>query len=263
MDINSGLICLPPRPFTIGRDEDVDLTVADNSVSRMHAAIEATPLGYVVSDLGSTNGTYVNEQRVLSRILAAGDRVRTGKHIFKFLSSDDVEAQYHEAIYSMMTLDGLTGAYNKRYLMDVLNREIERSQRHGRPLSLVMMDIDHFKSINDKYGHLAGDEVLQEFCRRIQEILRMDEVFARFGGEEFSLVMGEAMLSAAKKTAERCRELIEAETFKTSCGPIAVTASFGVAQLMGTTAGSAEALIGDADAKLYVAKASGRNQVCG
>jgi len=237
--------------------------VNDNSVSRMHAAIEPTPLGYVVSDLGSTNGTYVNEQRITTQLLAAGDRVRTGNHIFKFLSADHVEAQYHETIYSMMTRDGLTGAYNKRYLMDVLTREIERSQRHQRPLSLVMMDIDHFKSINDKNGHLAGDEVLQEFCRRIMEILRMDEVFARYGGEEFSLVMGEARLSGAATTADRCRRLIEETPFNTSAGVIRATASFGVAQVCGAGAVTPEELIAAADAKLYEAKHSGRNQVCG
>jgi len=261
LDINSGLLTLPSRPFIIGRDEEVDLKVNDCSVSRAHAVIEPTPLGFIVTDLGSTNGTYVNEQRVLSQLLAAGDRLRTGKHIFKFLSSDDVESQYHETIYSMMTRDGLTGAYNKRYLMDVLSREIERSQRHQRPLSMMMIDIDHFKIVNDSYGHLAGDEVLQELCRRVMQILRKDEVFARFGGEEFSLVMGEAVLDAAEQTAERCRALIENEPFHTSAGPVAITASFGVAQL-GSSDTSAVQLLAAADAKLFEAKKDGRNCVC-
>jgi diguanylate cyclase (GGDEF)-like protein len=258
LEIDAGIVHIPTSEFTIGRDTSCDLQLNDDSVSRSHAAIERREPGYYLTDLDSTNGVYVNDRAIDQCELRAGDRLRFGNHIFKFL--DHIEAQYHETAYAMMTRDGLTGAYNKRYFMEVLNRHEQRCRRRRLPMSLVLIDIDHFKQVNDTYGHLAGDEVLQELSSRVQQITREDEVFARFGGEEFALLICDGNLREAVQLAERCHSLVRSTPFETSAGTIPVTVSGGVAEY--DMASPASEFIERADQKLYKAKKSGRNQIC-
>ncbi|MFO0944384.1 MAG: GGDEF domain-containing protein [Planctomycetota bacterium] len=259
---NQGLIDLPHSRYLIGRDAECDLTVDDSSVSRRHASIDPVDGEYLLSDLSSTNGTFVNEDRVTTRVLANGDFLRVGSHIFKFLESDNIEAQYHETIYSMMTTDGLTGARNKRYLLEAFDRELARAHRRARPLALAMIDIDHFKSINDTHGHLTGDAILREVCDRIRKEVRSDEIFARFGGEEFVVLMPEASLEEAVVFANRLRARIADQPFRVHEKEIPVTISIGVAITQGDRSVFAEDLIAAADEKLYEAKNTGRNRVC-
>lgn len=259
---NQGLIDLPHGRYVIGRDIECDLTVDDSSVSRRHASIEPADHEFLLSDLSSTNGTFVNEQRLNTRVLANGDFIRVGSHIFKFLESDNIETQYHETIYSMMTTDGLTGARNKRYLLESFDREIARSTRRKRPLSLAMIDIDHFKVINDTHGHLAGDAILREVCARIRKEVRSDEIFARFGGEEFVVLMPEATLEEASVFANRLRAGVADEPFRIHDQVIPVTISIGVAFTDGLSSITSQDLIAAADEKLYQAKNAGRNRVC-
>lgn len=261
MDLDNNMIRLSQASMLIGRDPNCDLFLDDTSISRRHAEIRNTDNGFVLVDHRSTNGTFVDDLRVTEQKLENGARVRFGSHIFKFLANDCIEAQYHETVYSMMTRDGLTGAYNKRYLLELLQREFDRAHRYERPLSIVMMDIDFFKQVNDTYGHLAGDEVLQEFARRGQEVFRTEHVFARYGGEEFSLLMSEAPLKFAVKAAERFREAIAETPFETSAGPLPVTVSLGVAQLDPLRDTAFNQLLSRADDHLYHAKKNGRNQV--
>ena len=169
-----------------------------------HAVLESVRGEFVLTDLDSTNGTYVNDQRIDARQLNPGDRLRFGNQIFKFLSADRIEAEYHETVYDIMTTDGMTQAHSKRYLMEVVERELHRTQRTHRPLSLLMIDVDRFKDINDTFGHLTGDEVLIELCRRATGQLRRDEVLARYGGEEFVLVMADTPLSRPMKRPNGC-----------------------------------------------------------
>jgi diguanylate cyclase (GGDEF)-like protein len=247
--------------LVIGRDEACDLVVEHELIAPRHAVIEMHADACVVTDLHSQSGTYVNDVRVASAVLQTGDCLRVGNHVFRFLGPDHIEAQYHETAYSMMTRDGLTGAYNRRYLMDVLARELERTRRCRRPLALLLADIDHFKAINDTYGHFVGDEVLCEFCRRTTALLRPDDVFARCGGEEFALVMWELTMEMAIAAADRVRRAIQDQRFDTDGGSIQVTASFGVAVTDGA-GGTAESLLQLADDRLYRAKLAGRNRVC-
>ena len=256
-----GLIALGDGPLLVGRDAKCDLVLADDSLSRRHAKIEKRDGRFYVTDLDSTNGTYVNNERTAEAVLQAGDHIRLGNQIFKFLSADNVEAQYHEAVFQMMTTDGLTGAYNKRYLVDVLARELLSSQRHARSLSLMMIDIDRFKKINDRYGHLAGDEVLQQLCDRARRVLRRQEVLARYGGEEFAVVMTDTPLAEAAQVAERLRAAVAGEPFATAEAAIEVTVSIGIADTRGEDHLSPIHLIQQADQKLYEAKRSGRNRV--
>lgn len=216
----------------------------------------------MLADMGSTNGTHVNDTRIDRRLLEGGDLIRIGSHILKFLSSDHIEAQYHETIYSMMITDGLTGANNKRYLLDSLEREMVRSYRHGRPVSLVMFDVDFFKTVNDSYGHLAGDAVLREISLRVRENVRKDEIFARYGGEEFMVLLPESTLEDARAFAERVRSLVADQPVNVDGTEIPVTISLGIAHVSGHSDLLPDDLIAEADRNLYEAKRQGRNRVC-
>lgn len=251
------------EPILVGRDASCSLPLHDDSVSRRHAMIESLGHLHVVTDLGSTNGTYVNETSVTKpQILQAGDRVRFGNQIFKYLSADKIEAQYHEVIFKLMTTDGLTSVHNKRYFLETLDREVEQSRRAASPLCVVMMDLDRFKSVNDMYGHLAGDTVLVEFARRVKSVLRSGDLLARYGGEEFALLMTRTTLVDAVQVAERIRQATAEAPVRFEADVIPVTVSLGISCFFGQKSWDPLQLVARADEQLYVAKRSGRNQCC-
>ncbi len=253
---------LDESPTRIGRGTDNTIVLDSDSVSRRHAHFEARGKGWIVADDGSTNGTYCNDEQVLRElVLRNGDRVKIGSTIFKFLSGADVEAQYHEEIYRLTIIDGLTQVHNKRYLYEALERELIRGRRHNRNLAVLMFDIDHFKRINDLHGHLAGDFVLKELARIVQSRIRRDEVFARYGGEEFCIILPETMLEGAVELGERLRQQIQDHTFVFQQDKIKVTISVGAAVLTDEDRNAGE-LLKRADERLYQAKNSGRNRVC-
>lgn len=249
--------------YVVGRDASADLVIPRSTISRQHSRLmKREGSGWWVEDLGSTNGTFVNESRVSEeRRLADGDQIRFGDTIFKFLSGSNVEAAYHEEIYRMTIVDGLTGVYNKRYFLDFLEREMARSHRHGQPLSLVMFDIDHFKQINDNRGHLAGDAVLKELCARIKVRIRREDLFARYGGEEFAAILTSTPLDGGVSFAEHVRLLVAQQPFRFDNQVIPVTVSLGVASTAGESGLEPQELIRRADENLYAAKHGGRNQV--
>lgn len=242
---------------SIGRGGDNTLVMDSDSVSRKHAAIRPITDGWLIEDLESTNGTYVNDTLVGSHLLQKGDQVKIGDTILKYLSGSDMETQYHETIYRMTIEDGLTGIHNKRYLLETLDREIPRARRHERPLTFLMFDIDKFKSINDTFGHLAGDYVLREVARIAKARRRLDDVVGRYGGEEFAVLLPETDELGGAQVADDIRKRIEAHAFTFENERIAVTASFGVAQLADER--DVLGLIKDADDQLYRAKREGRN----
>ena len=211
---------------TIGRDAGATIVVDAASVSRTHVRIEPRGRDHALVDLQSTNGTFLNDRLVSEQTLRDGDRFKVGPAIFKFFAGGDVEAQYHEEIYSLMVTDALTQASTKRFFLETLEREIVRAQRHGRPLSLVMFDIDHFKKINDTHSHLAGDEVLRDLGATIRAQVRAEECFARYGGEEFALVLPEATREGAVTVAEKFRAAIESHrfTFEGTVIPVTILA---------------------------------------
>lgn len=260
-DVIDGMLKLGRESVVLGRDPSCDLCLPDGSVSRRHAELRRVGDAFEIADLGSTNGTLVNGECVQSKQLQTGDCVKLGSFLFKFLAADSIETAYHETVYSALTLDALTGAFNKSYLLDNLRREIAGASRHGRPLAVVMTDIDRFKSVNDTYGHLVGDEVLREFGKRVAEVCRDGDLFARYGGEEFCLMLPDTDAEEAAEVAERCRSVIAREPFATASGPLEVTASFGVEVHSGLGRSTPDGLIGAADERLYAAKQAGRNQV--
>lgn len=247
------------EPISIGRGSDNTMVLESDSVSRKHAVIRAVGETFLIEDLESTNGTYVNDALVRNHVLKKGDQIKIGDTILKFLSGSDMETQYHETIYRMTIEDGLTGVHNKRYLLETMDREIPRARRHERPLALVMFDIDKFKSINDTYGHLAGDYVLREVARIAKVRLRPDDVVGRYGGEEFGLVLPETDEHGGVRVAEELRQRIELHPFVFDNERIRVTASFGVSQCADD--GNVESFVRDADEQLYRAKREGRNCV--
>src|SRR5690606_3188696 len=215
---------------------------------------------WLAIDDKSTNGTYVNEHQVPEAELRTNDRIKVGPTIFKYLSGADAEAKYHETIYKMTIVDGLTQIHNKRYLMETLEREIPRARRHMRPLAVVMFDIDHFKHINDNFGHLAGDFVLKELAHLVKSRLRPDDIIGRYGGEEFCAVLPETALAGAGSIAEDLRRRVEERQFTFEGETMPVTVSLGCSELGGDM--DVLLLVKCADERLYDAKRSGRNRVC-
>ena len=253
---------LSRNEITLGRGADCDIQVDRDSVSRRHARVFRTGENWSVEDLQSTNGSYVNDVPVTKSVLKDGDFVKIGAAIFKFLVGSGVEASYHEEIYRMTIVDALTGAHNKRYFLEFLEREIARCARYGRPLSLLMFDIDHFKLINDKHGHLTGDHVLREMARRLLVRVRREELLARYGGEEFAAVLPETDLAGARIFAESVRRLVADTAFEYEGDSFTVTVSIGVTTVEGQDVDITQ-FIKAADDNLYRAKREGRNRVVG
>ena len=254
---------LDANVMRIGRGSENNVVLDGDSVSRRHAHVEQRGDAWWVVDDGSTNGTFVNDEQIRRELrLSNGDRVKVGPTIFKYLTGQDVESQYHEEIYRMTIIDGLTGAHVKRYLLEAMEKEIMRARRHERPLSIIMFDIDHFKRINDESGHLAGDHVLKELARIVQARIRRDEIFARYGGEEFAIVLPETNLEGARQLAEGLRLKVASSEFVFQAEKIMFTISSGVAELSPNEKNCTD-LLQIADERLYEAKRGGRNRVCG
>ena len=254
---------LPPHgKLSIGRSSAADISMPEvQSLSRNHAMLNHLGAEVEVEDLRSTNGTFVNDRRVRSpQRLRSGDRFQIGAAHFKFLHEQDPEHAYHEAIYHLVMTDGLTQALNKRKLDEELAREFARALRHERPLSLILFDIDHFKEVNDTFGHLCGDFVLQQIARLTSGRLRPEQVFARAGGEEFVILSPEMDLDGSRELAEKLRALFEAETFSYSDVEVHITCSFGVA-ILRPGMQRPEELYEAADRAMYVSKGAGRNRV--
>jgi diguanylate cyclase (GGDEF)-like protein len=214
-----------------------------------------------VTDLGSANGTFVNNRQEQGGLLRDGDYLRIGNCLYRFLAGGNVEADYHEEIYRLTILDALTQVHNRRYLIEFLEREVIRAVRHTRPLALILLDIDYFKSLNDRLGHLAGDMALRELCDRMRPTLGPDELLARYGGEEFALVLPESSTTQALRAAERIRRLVAERPFMFERTAYGLTISAGVAATQGGAQASVAELLQSADTNLLQAKLRGRNCV--
>jgi two-component system, cell cycle response regulator len=250
----------PLQELTIGRDVSNAVVLDYESVSRRHARLQRRGEQWWIVDNNSTNGTYTNDQLLRETGLRNGDRIKIGDVILKYLSGQDLEAEFMSTISQMMVTDGLTLAHNKRYLLEQIDNELNRSARHGRPLGLLMFDIDHFKKVNDTYGHLAGDHVLREAAGMVRNRVRRGEVFGRYGGEEFALLLPETTAQGTVTLAEEIRQIIAEQEFIFDNQRIQVTISVGVAQ-WNPGIRTADEFIRVADARLYQAKNEGRNRV--
>jgi len=247
----------------IGRAGSCDIQLPEDSVSRRHARITVSGNRVNVFDLGATNGVFVNGHRVPQAELRDGDRLHLGETVLKYLSRNNAESKFHEDIYRLMTVDDLTQAFNRSYFQESLKRELSRALRYERSLSLALLDIDQFKEINDTYGHPAGDEILKAFVALIKGHIRQSDLLARYGGDEFAVILPEAGTAGALKFCEKLRALVAAYPFRCGKTQAEVTTSIGL-QSYNPAYGelSADQLVAAADKQLYDAKKAGRNRIC-
>jgi two-component system, cell cycle response regulator len=252
-------IDLTHEEVSIGRSDQCTVCVNSDMVSRRHAVINRILGHYIVVDLKSTNGTFVNDQRIERAELKDGDLLRTGKTVLKYLENN-LELEYMQHILSLAAVDSLTGLYNKRHFDEVFGKEVARADQTQQPLSLIVLDVDHFKKINDNFGHPAGDAVLKHVASVVKEQIRPGDTLCRVGGEEFALVLPHTPLALATQAAELIRVAVDDTACDVAGTIIPATLSLGVAQL---AAGEVpEGLYRRSDERLYAAKHSGRNRVC-
>jgi diguanylate cyclase (GGDEF)-like protein len=252
----------PEDTREIGRSSTVPISLPEVlSVSRQHARLVHQGHTVILEDLGSTNGTYVNGHLIEGpRALKSGDRFQVGAVHFKFLHELDVEHAYYEAIYDLVTRDGLTDIFNKRKYTEEVEREFARARRHGRPLCLILLDLDDFKEINDTCGHLCGDFVLKHMASAVRELLRPEQLFARIGGDEFVILAPETGLEGAAVLAEKICSLVSGLEVGLGETRVSVTCSIGVAQVEQRMEGPDE-LFAAADRALYRSKHGGGGRV--
>ncbi len=248
---------------TIGRSTDADFLLDDEGISRKHARVALGPDGRMrVKDLKSTNGTFVNDEKVDSRVLESGDRIRLGAATtIRYALEDEVEANVRQRLFNSATHDPLTGVQNKRAFDDQAVRALAYARRHKSPLSLVIFDIDHFKSVNDNHGHQVGDEVLKSVARRVLEAIRLEDTLCRVGGEEFAIVLPGIDQENALLAADRVRTIISRDPFESAAGDLDISISLGVATFDAVQHPNVESFVFSADQFLYQAKRSGRNCV--
>jgi two-component system cell cycle response regulator len=251
-------IDLQQDELVIGRGEECAVRVVDDSVSRRHAVITRVLDRWILLDLESTNGTFVDDRRIERAELKGGELLRVGKVALKYIR-DSLELDYIRHVLNVANTDALTGLYNRGYFDEFLGKELARLAASPEACSLILFDIDHFKRINDGFGHRAGDAVLGHLASLTKSQLDRGELLFRTGGEEFAVVLPSTAYSFALETAELLRQAVETAVFDFDAAPIQVTVSLGVA---GFEAGDDVArLYQRADERLYVAKRGGRNRV--
>ncbi len=294
----------PGQMYTIGRSPSSNILLSDSNVSRNHAKLEFINGNFYLTDLESTNGTFVNDKKVKKAVLNSLDKLTFGKAVFTFwvkqefekgveasassssgrdtFNAHTINGELEELISEvsdpllqqklnmikqklsnsrknlmvMAFRDELTGLFNRRYFDKILAQELKRANRYRRDMSLIMVDIDHFKKFNDQYGHQKGDSVLRTVGTIIRENVRSTDVACRYGGEEIAVVLPEQDLKQACMIAEKLR--IKLESLAKEIEGVSVTASFGVGSA-GIKQLSAEELIKRTDTALYSAKKAGRN----
>jgi diguanylate cyclase (GGDEF)-like protein len=248
--------------IVLGRANDLPMTIADSGISRRHCEIDYTGNHTMIRDLGSTNGTFVNGVRITQQELKDGDKIQlSSSTILKYAYQDAAENVFHNEIYKMAVVDALTGAYNKKFFEDRMKEEFSFCQRHQVPLSIVLFDLDHFKKINDTYGHPAGDFVLARIGQVAKAQIRLEDVLARYGGEEFVIILKGSPVPGAVSVAQRLRESVEKEIFEFEGRRIPVTVSVGVVTLAKQEYPDWEQMFRTADTLLYRSKNAGRNRV--
>jgi diguanylate cyclase (GGDEF)-like protein len=247
----------------IGRGQTAQVRMMDEGISREHCEIQIEGETMILHDLGSTNGTFCRGARVDRHVLEDGDKILVGSStVLKFTYHDSLDAVFQRQMYESALRDDLTKTFNKKYFTDRLEGEFALATRAKADLSLVTFDLDHFKMINDTHGHPIGDQVLSGMAQVVAAAIRAEDVFARIGGEEFSVICRNTDNMHGLAVAERMRQALAGHRFSTEGTTIPVTLSAGVATIPDARIADTQALIAAADQALYEAKHAGRNRVC-
>lgn len=249
---------------TLGRSQRCDFVISGVGISRIHAKIvQGKDGGLVIRDEASSNGTFVNDERIEEQTLTDGDLIQLGDAaVLKFRMQDELEQAAQTHLYQAAVRDALTGTYNRRHFEEELARAVSHAVRHGAALSVVLLDIDHFKSVNDTYGHQAGDEALKRVATRCSSTIRSEDVLCRVGGEEFAVIARSTTLDRVMLLAERLRQNVANERWTFDGNSVSLTLSLGVASFERSVRDNAQAIVAAADRALYHAKNGGRNRVC-
>ncbi len=253
---------------TLGRSLNADICISEASVSRLHAVISQKIDKIYIEDTESANGTFINDKKISSSVLKDQDMVRLGTVLLKFFASDNVDSMIQDKIYRMATIDAGTQIFNKQYLLDTLGSEFKLSKSSSRPLSIIYYDLDHFKMVNDRYGHNIGDQVLRENAQLVKTVIRKEDVLGRFGGEEFIVILPNTDINTAFELAERIRKICDKERFELEfevdgqkqMSSHQQTISIGVSEISHAMSTPID-LLESADKKLYFSKQNGRNRV--
>ena len=260
---NAGQVLKLDGPkFGLGRHPDNQACIDDDGISRFHARISVDGEKYWVEDLGSSNGTYINGRRVTSCELNNGDTLNLGPRVsFRFSSATAHEERVLKQLYESSVRDPLTGAFNRHYFSSQLSSEVAYAARHDTPLSVILLDIDFFKKVNDTHGHLGGDAALVHLTNVFAKGLRTEDLLSRYGGEEFVILLRGISVERAAAVADRLRVSLESQPVVHGDTRFNVTASFGCASLTCCQGAAPDVLLETADRRLYRAKESGRNRV--
>jgi diguanylate cyclase (GGDEF)-like protein len=251
------------NPTIIGRGQTAHIRMMDEGISREHCNIQIEGEQLVLHDLGSTNGTFCQGARVDKHVLEDGDKILVGSNtVLKFTYHDSLDELFQRQMYESALRDDLTKTFNKKYFTDRLESEYAFAMRTKAPLSLVVFDLDHFKEVNDTYGHPAGDVALAEVSHVVSTLIRAEDIFARVGGEEFGVICRATDSPSARAVAERMRQTVAAHKISAEGKVIPVAISAGTASIPDPRITDPQALIAAADHALYEAKRAGRNRVC-
>jgi two-component system, cell cycle response regulator len=259
------IIPIDQARITLGRDLTCTVVLGEDGVSRFHAEVELDASeNAVLRDLGSTNGTFVNGIKIQEVRLNRGDKVFLGQWtILKYELYDRIEATYQKQIYESSIRDGLTGIYNRKYFNQRLLSDLSFAKRHALWFTLMIFDLDHFKNINDTFGHQAGDQVLKNVATSVCSMIRTEDIIARYGGEEFAIIAPGTDYAGGLKLGQRVLARVENDTETVATRPpgskIKVTVSIGFATVKPGTAVEPAKLIAIADENLYTSKNEGRN----
>lgn len=253
---------LAGQTIRIGRDATCQIILDDPHVSRFHAELCCRSGNQVsIRDLGSTNGVFVNGKKIVEQALLDGDKIKIGtRHYFKFTFQDAVDQNYQQQLFKAANMDSLTQLYNKKYFLDAFSKEFSFSRRNNNPVSLLMIDVDFFKKVNDTHGHMAGDLVLKRIGQYFAQHLRLENIACRYGGEEFAIILRNVSHDRAEHVAERLRRDIEKDKMAYNGTTINVTISIGIATYDNGNFETVEDMIQKADDCLYKAKETGRNR---
>jgi diguanylate cyclase (GGDEF)-like protein len=247
----------------IGRGSQCDLSIDDGALSRRHCRVFRSGDTFVIEDLDSRNGTRVDGGAISFAVpLREGAIIHLASSVaIKFSLQDELEVQAQQRLYESAVLDALTGVHNRRHLDQRLRAELAFSARHQSPLSVLLLDIDHFKKINDTMGHPAGDAALRELGAQLQRSVRTEDIVGRYGGEEFVVIARGIPVAGAWTLAERIRRMVAALRVPHEGAMLSFTISIGVVTMDTDRAfPNPEGLLGAVDQALYKAKADGRNR---